>query len=97
MVSKKCRAFPPPTASAALRQPEGRPLKPRDWQRGEKPIILQITGTARVSRSQGREQLVSPIWTSVRPLTQYPATYFSSNWKGKDLMGGLIDEELAAG
>ena len=44
---------------------------------------------------KGRAML--SIWTSVRPLTWYPTTSFSPNWKDMDLMGELLDEELSAG
>jgi len=37
------------------------------------------------------EPLISSTWTSVRPLTSYPTTSFSSNWKDIDLMGRLFN------
>jgi len=36
------------------------------------------------------ELRMSPIWTSVRPLTWSPTTSFSLNWREMDLMGGLF-------
>jgi len=37
------------------------------------------------------ETLLSTIWTSVKPLTLYLRTSFSSIWKNVYLMGGLFD------
>lgn len=37
------------------------------------------------------EPLMSSVWASVRPLTQYP-TSFSPDWKDMDLMGRLMDK-----
>lgn len=34
---------------------------------------------------------MSPVWSSVKPLTWSPITFFSPNWKHMDLMGGLFD------
>ena len=39
----------------------------------------------------GEEPLMSSVRTSVRPLTRYPTTSFSPNWKDMDLMGRLFN------
>ena len=39
------------------------------------------------------EPLMSSIWSSARLLTWSPKTFFSPNWKDKDLRSGLLSED----
>jgi len=43
-----------------------------------------------VTRSVDKERAMDVIWSSVRPLTWSPTTFFALNWRDMGLMGGLF-------
>ena len=51
--------------------------------------MIEVAFYGGVTLSMDKER-ATDISISVRPLTWYPTTHFSPNWKDMDLMGGLF-------
>jgi len=55
--------------------------------------LVAFSDGVTASMEMREEPLISSIWTSVRPLPQYPKASFSTNWKYMDLMGELFNRQ----